>query len=125
MENLSDAIVSPCTLNKSELEADYGNDGKTLMRFGAATEFTEFFVVEGSITYDGRKCVEIASAIGGTTFATTCIVEGGDSSAPVVDVDGVMHGMISAKSVYTQMAYMITKDIVEAGKKLGFDMELA
>jgi hypothetical protein len=47
--------------------------------------------------HDGRVSISIVPIAGGTTFPREALVEPGDSSAPVLDKDGVVgYGHVSA-----------------------------
>jgi hypothetical protein len=126
ISNLPDAITALSSLRGIELLSLFGKGEEKLMKFGARSGFTEFWVVDGEVLVDGRECLAIAPISGGHSFRGEVIVEGRGSSSPVVDKAGVMHGMISAKHLQSQVAYMIlTSEIITAAKEQGYELQLA
>jgi hypothetical protein len=126
VDNLPDSIVKLSELDIAGLITKFGKGEERLMKFGARTGHSEFWIGYDEALMDGRECAAIIPLRGARNFNGDTIVEGGDSSSPVVDKDGVMHGMVSAKHLQAEVGYMVlTSQIMKAAEEMGYKLELA
>lgn len=126
VNDMPDKLIAISTLDKMGLLNSFGRGENALMKFGSRTGFSKFHVNEHRAFLDGREALEIISLSGVHAFSAREIVDGGDSSAPVFDQEGTLHGMISAKSTNSFAAYMIAiSDIIQAAKEMGIHLSLA
>jgi hypothetical protein len=113
-------------LDNAGLINKFGKGEECLMKFGARSGYSEFWIGYDEVLLDGRECAAIVPVRGARAFAGDTIVEGRDSSSPVVDKEGVMHGMVSAKHLQMEVAYMVlTSQIMKAAEEMGYKLELA
>jgi len=97
------------------------------MKMGAATGLTLFSVHDMAICFaEGRESIKICPLFGSATFTNSPIVKPGDSSAPVFDESGTLHGMISAKFESLEVGIMIVfSEIATAANDIGINLRLA
>jgi hypothetical protein len=94
------------------------------MKVGARTGFSQFYVGPGPALVDGRRCMEIIPVIGGRVFSEQVIIDPGDSSAPVFDAHGIVHGMVSAKLKYEEVGFIVLmSDIIKAAAEISLRRE--
>lgn len=96
------------------------------MEMGAATGLALFSIHDMAVCFaEGRECVKTLPPFGSATSTDSLIVKPGDSSAPVSDQLGILHGMISAKFETLDAGIMIVfSEIANAAKDVGMDLEL-
>jgi hypothetical protein len=126
MAELPDKLTALSSLSVTTLQELFGKGEQKLMKYGARSGFSAFHAGPGAILLNGRRCMEIVPVVGGGTFAKQVVIEPGDSSAPVFDARGVVHGMVSAKLKYEEVGFIVLmSDIISAAAKEGYDLRLA
>lgn len=124
---MPDKLTALSTLSRRQLDQRFSRGEDFLMKMGAATGLTFFNVHNMAVCFaEGKECTNICPLFGSATFTNSPIVMPGDSSAPVFDQSGVLHGMISKKFETLEIGVMILfSEIASTAKDLGMELELA
>lgn len=119
VSTIPDNLTAISTPNTAKLIERFMKDESVLVKFCAVTGFIKFHAAKVAVLEDGRRCLKVLPGRRRYGSVRDPAVEPGDSSTPVFDSDGVLHGMVLAKHRVFETAYVVLmSNIIQACTKL-------
>jgi len=126
-KEMPSSIIKLSTLSLTDLQGRFARGEDHLMKWGHGSGMTKFYITEHLKLYKkGRQAIELIPLSRSACMDEGRIVIKGDSSAPVFDREGTLHGHITATLEEANVGFMVLWGCVEEwSEELGLDLELA